>query len=51
MKLIVIVIVICSPTEHLGVHKNSLKCIRALQIELEFEVFVFNLGGGKTVLP
>ena len=25
------------PTEHLGVHKNSLKRIRAFQIELEFE--------------
>ena len=29
-------IVICFPTEHLGVHKNSLKCVRAFQIELEF---------------
>ena len=35
MKLIVIVI--CLPAEYLGVHKNSLKRIRAFQIELEFE--------------
>ena len=27
---------ICLPTEH-GVHKNSLKCVCAFQIELEFE--------------
>ena len=37
MKLIVIVIVICLPTEHLGIHKNSLKQIRAFRIKLEFE--------------
>ena len=29
-------IVICLPTEHLKVHKNSLKRVRAFQIELEF---------------
>ena len=29
-------IVICLPTEHLKVHKNSLKHVRAFQIELEF---------------
>ena len=32
----VIVIVICLPTELLGVHKNSLKRFRAFLIELEF---------------
>ena len=31
-----IVIVICVPTEHLGVHENSLKSVRSFQIELEF---------------
>ena len=36
MELIVIVIVIRLPTEHLGVHKNSLKHVRAFQIEVEF---------------
>ena len=30
-------IVICLPTKHLGVHMNSFKRVRALQIELEFE--------------
>ena len=30
------VIVICLPTEHLGVHENSLKRLPAFQIELEF---------------
>ena len=34
--VIIIVIVICLPTEHLGVHKNSLIRVRAFQIELEF---------------
>ena len=37
--LIIIVIVICLPTEHLsdlGVHRNSLKRVRVFQIELEF---------------
>ena len=29
-------IAICLPTEHLGVLKNSLKRVRAFQIELEF---------------
>ena len=27
----------CLPNEHLGIHKNSLKRVRAFQIELEFE--------------
>ena len=30
-------IVICLPMVHYGVHKNSLKRVRAFQIELEFE--------------
>ena len=30
------VIVICLPTEHLGVHENSLKRLPAFQIELQF---------------
>ena len=25
------------PTKHLGVHMKSFKCVRAFQIELEFE--------------
>ena len=33
--VIVIVIAICLPTEHLRVLKNSLKRVRALQMELE----------------
>ena len=28
--------VICLPREHQGVHKNSLRNVRAFQIELEF---------------
>ena len=28
--------VICLPTEHQGVHKNSFRNVRAFQIELEF---------------
>jgi len=31
----VLEIVICLPTDHLGVHENSLKRVRAFQIELE----------------
>ena len=31
----------CLPTEHLGVFKNSVKCLRAFQIELEFGSIVF----------
>ena len=37
-------------TEHLGVLKNSLKRVRAFQIELEFENVGFK-GEGKTELP
>ena len=41
------VIVICLPTEHLGVHENLLKRLPAFQIELEFGSVGF-LGEGKT---
>ena len=37
MQHIVKKIVICLPMEHLGVLINSLKRVRAFQIELEFE--------------
>ena len=40
----------CLPTEHLGVHKNSLNCVRAFQIELEFGSVGFE-GGGKPEYP
>ena len=33
---VIILFVICLPKEHLGVLKNSLKRVRAFQIELEF---------------
>ena len=36
---IIVIIVICFPTEHLGVLRNSLKRICASQIELEVLVF------------
>ena len=36
--------VICLPTEHLGVLKNSLKRVRAFQMELDWEVLVKELG-------
>ena len=42
--------VICLPTEHLGVVKNSLKRVRAFQIELEFESVGFK-GEGRTEVP
>ena len=35
----------CLPTEHQGVHKNSLKRVCAFQIEVEFE------GRGKLEYP
>ena len=38
-------IVTCLPTEHLGVLMNSLKRVRAFQIELEFGVLVFKERG------
>ena len=41
------VIVICLPTEHLGVHENSMKRFRAFQIELEFGSVGIR-GEGKT---
>ena len=44
------VIVICLPTEHLGVHENSLKRLPAFQIELEFGSVGF-WGEGKTRVP
>ena len=44
------VIVICLPTEHLGVHENSLKRLPAFQIELEFGSVGF-WGEGKTGVP
>ena len=43
-------IVTCLPTEHLGVLMNSLKRVRAFQIELEFGVLVFK-ERGKTGVP
>ena len=36
--------VICLPTEHLGVLKNSLKRVRAFQMELDREVLVKEWG-------
>ena len=45
-----VVIVICIPTEHLGVHNNSLKRVRAFKIELEFGN-IFFLGERKTGVP
>ena len=42
--------VICLPTEHLGVVKNSLKHVRAFQIELRFENVGFK-GERKTEVP
>ena len=42
--------VICLPTEHLGVVKNSLKHVLAFQIELEFESVGFK-GEEKTEVP
>ena len=44
------VIVICLPTEHLGVHENSLKRLPAFQIELEFGSVGF-WGEGKPEYP
>ena len=46
----IVIIVICLPTEHLGVFKNSLKRVHAFHIELEFGSAGFQ-GKGKTVLP
>ena len=43
-------VVICLPTEHLVVFKNSLKRVRAFQIELEFENVGF-YGEEKTGVP
>ena len=37
--------------EHLGVLKNSLKRVRVLQIELEFESVGFYKGEEKTRVP
>ena len=43
------VIVSCLPTENLGVHNNSLKRVRALQIELEFgNVGFFRRGENRS---
>ena len=48
----VTVIVICLPTKHLRIGKNSLKRVHALQTELEFVSFSFlELFGGETGLP
>ena len=44
------VIVICLPTEHLGVHENLLKRLPAFQIELEFGSVGF-CGERKTGVP
>ena len=40
----------CLPMEHLRVHKNSLNCVRAFQIELEFGSVGFE-GGVKPEYP
>ena len=42
--------VICSPTEQLGVVKNSLNHVRAFQIELGFKNVGFK-GEGRTEVP
>ena len=34
LQIVIILFVLCLPTEHLGIHKNSLKHVRAFQIEL-----------------
>ena len=40
------------PSKHLGVLKNSLKRVRACQMELEFEkIYVGFWGEGKTGVP
>ena len=47
-----VIIVSCLPTEHLGVHNNSLKRVRALQIELEFgNVEFFRRGETEVHVP
>ena len=43
-------IVICLPTEHLGVQMNLLKRVRAFQFELEFKMLDFQ-GEVKTGVP
>lgn len=43
---VIIVILICLSTEHIEILKNSLKCVRAFQIEFEFgSVKVFKARG------
>ena len=45
------VIVICLPTEHQGVHKNSFRSVRAFQDRIVICKCCFLKGEGKTGVP
>ena len=50
IQRLIVIVIACLPTKHVGVHMNSFKRVRAFQIELEFGNVGF-WGEGKTVVP
>ena len=50
IQRLIVIVIACLPTKHVGVHMNSFKWVRAFQIELEFGSVGF-WGEGKTGVP
>ena len=50
IQRLIVIVIACLPTKHVGVHMNSFKRVRAFQIELEFGNVGF-WGEGKTGAP
>ena len=50
IQRLIVIVIACLPTKHIGVHMNSFKRVRAFQIELEFGNVGF-WGEGKPEYP
>ena len=50
IQRLIVIVIACLPTKHIGVHMNSFKRVRAFQIELEFGSVGF-WGDGKPEYP
>ena len=50
IQRLIVIVIACLPTKHIGVHMNSFKRVRAFQIELEFGSVGF-WGEGKPEYP
>ena len=50
IQRLIVIVIACLPTKHIGLHMNSFKRVRAFQIELEFGNVGF-WGEGKPEYP